>query len=133
VNSIPSEFSKSALVPALPIMEKGERMSTASLKSGSFTISLLLVASCATVFVGTEGSPVLKRDVTGLVMLLDAATDKRCTQHKVEKTELVEVREAPRMGIERWTVDRCGELVNYRVTLTPASQGGTLIKVEREP
>jgi len=85
-----------------------------------------------TLFVGTEGSPVLKRDVTEMVMRMDAAKDKECTQRKIMKTELVEVGVAPRLGIERWTVDRCGKFVIYRITLTPDPKGGTQFMVELE-
>jgi len=85
-----------------------------------------------TSFVGTEGSPVLKRDVTEMVILMDAAKDKECTQRRIVKTEVVEVREDSKLGVERWTVDRCGKFVNYRVTLTPVPQGGTQFKVDLE-
>ena len=41
-------------------------------------------------------------------------------------TEVVEAR------VERWTVDRCGKLVKYRVRFTSNSKGGTDFDVQLE-
>lgn len=95
-------------------------------------MSQCLVTGSAATFVGTAGSPVLKRDVTKMIMLMDSEKDKTCTQRTIVKTEVAEVREAPRLGVERWTIDRCGKLVNYRAVLTPGPQGGTEFTVQFE-
>ena len=65
-------------------------------------------------------------------MLWDAAADKKCKQRKVVNTEVIEVRPDGKPGVERWTVDRCGAKVNYRIAFKAGPRGGTNFSVELE-
>jgi hypothetical protein len=55
-----------------------------------------------------------------------------CTEHRVLNTELLELNRETRAVVERWTVDRCGRTVRYRVTFTPAPQGGANVGIAPE-
>lgn len=100
---------------------------------GYFAIfgSLLIATGCATTG-GTAASPILKRDTTQTVMLLDSISDKECSSRKLVKTEIIEMYSSGKPGVERWTVDRCGKLINYRITFTPSPRGGTDFTVRLE-
>jgi hypothetical protein len=65
-----------------------------------------------------------RQDVTQMVLMMDGPRDKNCAERKVVKTEVVEAR------VERWTLDRCGKLVNYRVRYSTNSKGGTDFDVQ---
>ncbi len=65
-------------------------------------------------------------DIAQMVLMMDGPRDKKCAERKVVHTEVVGAR------VERWTVDRCGKLVNYRVRFTPNSKGGTDFDVQLE-
>lgn len=71
-------------------------------------------------------SPQVRQDAAQMVLMMDGPRDKNCTERKVVKTEVVEAR------VERWTVDRCGKLVKYRVRFTSNSKGGTDFDVQLE-
>ena len=83
---------------------------------------LVSTAVCA----NAAESPQLRQDVTQLVLMMDGPRGKNCAERKVVKTEVVEAR------VERWILDRCGKLVNYRVRFTPNSKGGTDFDVQLE-
>ena len=72
---------------------------------------------------------ILQRDALGIVMLLDRAADNNvCTQRKIINTEIVEPPPNPGKDpwVEKWTVDRCGQMDYYKVTFTPTPKiGGT--------
>ncbi len=70
---------------------------------------------------------ILQRDAGRVVMILDGAIDDTCKQREIVNTEIIEYPENPSKDpwTERWTVDRCGELVYYKVVFTPSSSGGT--------
>jgi hypothetical protein len=67
-----------------------------------------------------------RQDVTQMVIIMDGPRDKNCAERKVVKTEVIEAR------VERWTLDRCGKLVNYRVRYSTNSKGGTDFDVQLE-
>lgn len=77
---------------------------------------------------GTTADLTLQRDVTGMIMLFDAAVDKTCDQRRIVNT----VRPDRGTPVERWTVERCGKLVDYHVKYAPAPQGGTSFAVSLE-
>ena len=81
---------------------------------------------------GTSVPSVLQRDVTNTLMMVDSVMDLACKQRKVLSTEIVEVSPDGKSGVERWTIERCGKLVAYRVTLVPSSMGGTDFGVKFE-
>jgi hypothetical protein len=88
--------------------------------------ALLFVSVCTTVPGDTAESPQLRQDVTSMVIIMDGPRDKNCAERKVVKTEVIEAR------VERWTLDRCGKLVNYRVRVSTNSKGGTDFDVQLE-
>lgn len=81
---------------------------------------------------GTGAAPALQRDVLRLLVIMDSAVDPACTSHKVIDTEWIETNREKRAAVERWTLDRCGKAVRYRVTFMTAPQGGTNFSVQAE-
>lgn len=102
-------------------------------------IGLLLVIStlvgCAIAKLpGTSGANyILQRDASQFVMILEAAGDNTCKQSKIVNTEITEQPNNPGKDpwTEKWTVDRCGKLVYYRIKFTPSPKGGTDFTVGR--
>jgi len=80
----------------------------------------------------TGAAPALQRDVLQLMVTMDSGADPACTDHKVINTEWLETNRETRTAVERWTLDRCGKKVGYRVTFMPAPQGGTNFSVKAE-
>jgi len=81
---------------------------------------------------GTGAPPTLQRDVLRLLVMMDSAKDPECTNHRIIGTEWVDTNRETRTAVERWTLDRCGKSVRYRVTFMPAPQGGTNFSVQAE-
>ncbi|HUJ79470.1 MAG TPA: hypothetical protein VLY45_04050 [Nitrospiria bacterium] len=73
----------------------------------------------------------MKQVITNKIMTLDLAEDKGCQQRKVVKTKILSFNAVTGRSSERWTVDRCGLLVNYLVTLAPGYHGATDLFVQR--
>lgn len=73
----------------------------------------------------------LQQDILSTVWMLEGAWDNTCKERKVVDT-MVTI-SAQRPGIdpwtERWTVERCGKVIDYIVELTPGSKAGTDFKV----
>ncbi len=86
----------------------------------------LLLAAVFTTATGNAAESKLRVDVTAMVLIMDGPRDKNCAERKVVKTEVIEAR------VERWTLDRCGKLVNYRVRFSTNSKGGTDFDVQLE-
>jgi hypothetical protein len=86
----------------------------------------LLLAAVFTPAMGNAAESKLRDDVTATVMIMDGPRDKNCAERKIVKTEVIEAR------VERWTLDRCGKLVNYRVRFSTNSKGGTDFDVQPE-
>jgi hypothetical protein len=81
----------------------------------------------------TVASPLLQRDTLRIILVMDGAEDQTCAKRTVVNTESVRKPTRPEdSGEERWTVDRCGRTVPYRVTFTPSARGGTDIGVKPE-
>jgi len=74
----------------------------------------------------------LRHDVTQMVMIMDGPRDKGCAERKIVKTEVVQSRPDGTPTVERWTLDRCGKMINYRVRFTQNSKGGTDFDVQLE-
>ena len=98
-------------------------------------IITVFVEGCATTSIqlpgNTKADQVLQRDAARFVMLLESAEESRCIRHKIVNTEVVEHPNNPGKDpwIERWTVDRCGSLVYYKVKFTPSPTAGTGVTV----
>jgi hypothetical protein len=80
----------------------------------------------------TGAARALQRDVLRLLVLIDTAADPACARHRVTNTEWLETNRDTRTAVERWTLDRCGKSVGYRVTFTSAPQGGTNFSIRAE-
>jgi hypothetical protein len=96
------------------------------------TLAALLSTGLFALSSSAAESPQLRHDVTQMVMIMDGPRDRKCTERKVVKTETIESRPDGTPSVERWTLDRCGKLVNYRVRFTPNSKGGTDFDVQLE-
>jgi hypothetical protein len=81
---------------------------------------------------GTGAPPALQRDVLRLLVVIDGSADRSCTSHRVITTEWLEADRETRTAVERWTLDRCGKTVRYRVVFTAAPQGGTTFSIRAE-
>jgi hypothetical protein len=94
---------------------------------------ILVVGGCASVPGGTGASPTLQRDTLQMILLLDSAADKNCHQRRIANTEIIKMPTAEnKTVVERWTLDRCGKPIPYRVTFTPSPRGGTDFGVQQE-
>ena len=91
--------------------------------------AVIFVVGCATAKLpGTSGAGyILQRDASQFVMILESAGDNTCKQSKIINTEITEHPKNPGKDpwTEKWTVDRCGKQVYYRVQFTPSPRGGT--------
>ncbi len=69
----------------------------------------------------------LQMDAMNLVLLREAVSDNTCDKHKVINTEIIASPGTTGVSpwTERWTVDRCGKLIYYRINFVPNAQGGT--------
>jgi hypothetical protein len=103
-------------------------MKTLTFRKLGFAALALEASLVAAATVNTADSPQYRQDATQMVLLMDAPRDTKCTRRKIVKTESIESKSA----VERWTLDRCGKLVNYRVRFTPNSKGGTDLDVQLE-
>jgi hypothetical protein len=72
-------------------------------------------------------SSVLQSDVARNIDLLESIVGAGCKSARVVNTEIMEppARINVDPWVERWTVDRCGASVHYRVELNPSKHGGT--------
>ena len=64
----------------------------------------------------TGASRALQRNVLRWMVFMDTAKDDSCSNHRVLNTELLDSNRETGSVVERWTLDRCGTRVNYRVT-----------------
>lgn len=96
---------------------------------------IVFLAGCATTTARFPGNsladPVLQKNAAQIVMLLESAEPTRCVQRKIVDTEVAEQPGIPGKDpwLERWTVDRCGSLVYYKVKFMPPIKGGTDVSV----
>jgi hypothetical protein len=94
-------------------------------------LSGLLLAPVCTVTNAAE-SPQLRDDVKQMLMMVDGVRDRGCTERKVVNAEVLEARRDGTPAVERWTLDRCGKAVRYRVRYTPNPKGGDDFDVQLE-
>jgi len=109
-------------------MQRSKAMTTLTLQKMGLAALALAVILLTAITGNAAESQQFRQDATPMVMMMDGPRDKNCTQRKIVKTEIVESSPA----VERWTLDRCGKLVNYRVRFLPNSKGGTDLDVQLE-
>ena len=95
----------------------------------SLFAAALITVTCATQKMPgtTIASSDAQTDVALSVMGFESAVDSTCKQSRIVNTE---VTEHPKdrdkdPWTEKWTVDRCGEMVPYKVAFRPSPSGGT--------
>jgi hypothetical protein len=87
--------------------------------------ALSVIFACAATASGAAESPQLREEVRQMLMMMDGLRDRTCAERKVANTEVLEARPDGAPSVERWTLDRCGELIPYRVRFFSNSKGGT--------
>lgn len=76
----------------------------------------------------------LQRVIMRLLWLVDLARDRTCSSRQILDTAVVEVTAgAEPKVIERWTINRCGERVDYLVEFTTSPQGRTSFTIKVAP
>jgi hypothetical protein len=81
---------------------------------------------------GAAESPQLREDVAQMLMMMDGVRDRSCTERKVVNAEVLEARRDGTPAVERWTLDRCGKAVRYRVRYPASPKGGDDFEVQLE-
>lgn len=80
----------------------------------------------------------LQSDTLGTIAFSEFIADKKCQDHHLINTEVIEQPRDVRVEngvlqqgawLERWTVNRCGTLVPYKVKYAADQQGGTFFQV----
>ncbi len=99
-------------------------------------IAMLAVAACSPKAVPVPGATTanltLQADVTKNIMLIEKGRAPARADPKIANTAVLERGADGASTAERWTVDRCGQPVNYRVSYVPDGQGGTYFIVAEE-
>jgi hypothetical protein len=75
----------------------------------------------------TLTSGALQREVKARVLSLAASATRECKRYTITDTEVLELHPDGKVSTERWTVERCGERVHYRVNLPPARGGSSFV------
>lgn len=76
----------------------------------------------------------LQRGAARMIWFLEALDDRECEDRRIVDTAILKLPRKPGRSpwTEKWTVDRCGELVFYKIRFTPTPDiGGTDFKVSR--
>ena len=108
-------------------------MKKRSLPEISAGLTALLFAAGATIATAcaTESAQ-LREDVTQMLMMMDGVRDRSCTERKVVNAEVLEARRDGTPAVERWTLDRCGKAVRYRVRYPASPKGGDDFEAQLE-
>jgi hypothetical protein len=101
---------------------------SAKKQRGAATLAALLSLGACVVSSRAAEPQQFRQDAAAMVIMMDGPRDTKCADRKIVKTETIESKPA----VERWTLDRCGKLVNYRVRFAPNSRGGTDLDVQLE-
>ena len=87
---------------------------------------LLLSTACATTATKTgEVRPDVRRYIDSGVILAEKQFGMGCKSPEVTNREIDEARTEGKSFVGRWTVNRCGTVVHYRVTAAPIPDGNT--------
>ena len=94
-----------------------------------FVLLLIGIApvACTSVPGETLTSGGLQRDIKTRVLTLAASTSPQCKRQTIVGTEVLELHPDGKVSAERWTVDQCGQRVNYRVSLPPSGRGANFL------
>ena len=90
-------------------------------------LALYGVGGCGHVPGETLTSGSLQREVKARLLSLAAKGKPECTRYSVTDTEVLELHGDGKVSAERWTVDRCGERIHYRVNLPPSRGGSSFV------
>lgn len=74
-------------------------------------------------------TPRPRDDVARMIVMMDGLRDRNCAERKVDRTEVLETAPDKKPAVERWTLDRCGKEIIYRVKY---SKGGADFDVQLE-
>jgi hypothetical protein len=96
-------------------------------KSLTCLLAVLGVGGCSHVPGETLTSGSLQREVKARVLSLAASAKRDCARYTVTDTEVLELHADGKVSAERWSVDRCGERLHYRVNLPPTRGGSSFV------
>ncbi|MFI4987563.1 MAG: tetratricopeptide repeat protein [Alphaproteobacteria bacterium] len=80
----------------------------------------------------TLAPPDLQLAVTRVMVVADYGVAKACNQRKILSTAVLAQQPDGTSWTERWTLDRCGKPVSYRVSYSPGQAGATQFAVRLE-
>jgi len=103
-------------------------------KSRSGTIPAVFAAAliatgmtgCASVPGETLASHGERRDASARVLALAAQGHPKCKKTRIVDTQVEDVYSDGRVSEERWTVDRCGDRLDFRVGFPPKGHPGNV-------
>ena len=96
-------------------------------------IGLSLTSGCVSLVFNTAAkTPAIKQTITNKIMDLDRTADTQCRQRKIVQSKILRFYALTGISSERWTLDRCGQRINYLVTLKPDYYGSTAVVVQPE-
>ena len=87
----------------------------------------------------TGGSPSLQRDTINQIFFFDRIEDKACKERRILYTEMIEPPDKGKFKHgrlfegkwkERWSLYRCGKVVDYVIEYTADGKGGTYIGIQ---
>ena len=102
---------------------------------GAVCLTSMLICGCGATPLGTRGADAADTNATQLVLTMDNIKDNGCKRRNIVNKQSIGTRKdthSRNEEIEIWTVDRCGILVNYRVTATTVAGGEKQFMVEAE-
>jgi hypothetical protein len=89
------------------------------------------LSSCSSVPGETLASGGVKRDVGRRVLAQANSANPGCKNQRIADTEVLELHPDGKVAAERWTVEQCGQRLNYRVVF-PANGTASAILVRAE-
>jgi hypothetical protein len=96
---------------------------------------VFVLASCAIARTPetTRASKKIQADVMEIIRVLETTSAQGCDERKLVSTEVVKKATAEDYSaVERWTIDRCGNMILYRVTFKPGPSDGVDFTVRPE-
>lgn len=117
----------------LPIPAGEKRVSVPNSPVGRIKIALVTISPNSDEFLSSKvpGKSIANSNaqmhMSLSVMNWESLEDNTCKQSKIIDTEVVQYPkdENTDSWTEKWTVDRCGRLVYYKLLITPSPDGGT--------
>jgi len=80
--------------------------------------------------------PALQKETLGMILFTDDALSNgvKCSDRRIIKKEVVLApgQGAPGSWTERWTLERCGAMLRYRVDYTTGKKGKAYFTVKKE-